>query len=82
MPIADVSNLKLCPACDAEKGVAEFGENVAKPDGLAGYCLVCMRGKRRKSRIESGRQKPDGWVRKTADRAAYRKAWRASRRSP
>lgn len=76
-----LSPMKFCGACGRELPEAEFGSDSTHEDGLATYCLVCMRGKRRKSRIESGRQKPDGWVRKTADRVAYRRAWRESKRN-
>jgi predicted nucleic acid-binding Zn-ribbon protein len=35
-------------------------------------CPACSRA----YRIETGQQKPDGWIRKTADLVAYQKAWR------
>lgn len=39
------------------------------------YCKVCTKEKKRKYDIASGRRKPAGWERKTADKSAYMRAY-------
>lgn len=68
--------MKYCPKCDTEKDESLFGKNAAKDDGLAGYCIECMREYSR----SKGRRKPEGWVRKTEDKAAYQREYQKNNR--
>lgn len=68
--------MKYCGGCERDLNESEFGRNAALDDGLARYCRECARQKVREHRLKSGRQKPAGWTRKTADMKAYRRQWR------
>jgi hypothetical protein len=68
--------MKYCPKCDNEKDESKFGKNAANEDGLAGYCLDCMREYSKLHR----KNKPAGWERKTADIKAYQKEYREKNR--
>lgn len=70
--------MMVCPKCGAEKDESEFGKNAARESGKALYCLICARWSSREHRIRTGKTKPAGWLRKTADKAAYRRAWNAA----
>lgn len=67
---------KYCAGCDRELAVSAFGRNEGRPDGLQTYCRECMALRLREFRRAHGLVKPEGWVRKTADMVAYRKARR------
>ncbi len=70
--------MKHCPGCDADLPFESFGRNRAREDGYATYCRPCMNEKRRASNLARGRAREAGWIRKTADLAAYNRAYRAA----
>ena len=43
---------KLCPRCQSDKPVGEFGRNRTRGDGLQGYCKVCTREYTREYRAD------------------------------
>lgn len=67
---------KSCIDCRKLLPLELFGKRSSNSDGLSSRCKDCERAKR----IAAGKQKPLGWVRKTADKAVYRRAYAAANR--
>ena len=70
--------MKNCPRCNKEKSKNEFGKNAGSEDGLQGYCRDCMNEYAKTHR----KNKPEGWVRKTADSKKYEKEYREKNPRP
>jgi len=49
-----MATLKLCPACNAEKALSDFGKDSGAKDGLSSACKLCLAEKTRKYRSQVG----------------------------
>lgn len=68
--------MPVCYMCEVDKPIEAFSVKSDADNGHQSHCRECEREYRRKR----GLLKPDGWERKTADMAAYQKAYRANHR--
>lgn len=47
---------KRCPKCGEDKDTKEFSRNAGRPDGLSGWCKLCMKPKITDWRKTTGKQ--------------------------
>ena len=67
--------MKSCSSCGKSKDEAEFYVNRASEDGLTARCRLCIGQYQKERRERLNASRPPGWKKKTADMAAYLKAW-------
>ena len=63
-----MNTLYECRKCDRSLPREAFSKDASREDEVSRYCKECTRLYRKR--------KPEGWVRKTADRAAYEREYR------
>ena len=70
--------MKQCTRCGVSNAAEFFYKNAAADDGLTSACKACLSAyqKARKAKLDA--LKPSGWKKKTADKAAYMREYRAA----
>jgi hypothetical protein len=69
--------MKQCTKCGVSKAAEFFYKNVSAEDGLTSACNVCLSQYQKTRRAKLGALKPSDWKKKTADKAAYMREWKA-----
>ena len=67
--------MKDCGRCGKRKDASEFYVNRASEDGLTAMCRLCSAEYQKARRERLNASKPEGWKKKTEDKASYMKAW-------
>jgi hypothetical protein len=70
--------MKDCGRCGKRKEPTDFSVNRAKEDGLNNWCKACLSAYAKDRLAKANASRPDGWKRKTEDRAAYQREWAAA----